>query len=100
MKTVKIPPDIGNYQERIFLNLTGRQALAIGLGGVVVWLIYGTLPFSKDVKDTLLMVAVPFCFALGWVRLQGLPLERWVPILLSYLVWPQQRPWRPEEEEG
>ena len=99
MKSVKIPPDIGTYHERIFLNLTARQAFALGLGAVVIWAIYAKVPASKDVKDTLLMIVVPFFFALGWVRLQGLPLERWIPILVGYLVLPQQRPWQPDDEE-
>lgn len=98
MRQVRIPPDVGTYQERIFLNLTARQGVVLVLGGLTVWMVYSKLPLPRGAKDYLLLLLAPVFLGLGWVRIQGLSLERWIPILVAFLWWPQRRPWHPEEE--
>lgn len=98
MKQVRIPPDVGAYQERIFLNLTGRQGIALVLGGLTVWAIYTKLPIPRGVKDYVLLILAPLFLGVGWIRIQGLTLERWIPILFAFVWRPQKRPWHPDEE--
>lgn len=98
MKPVRIPPDVARYEERVFWNLTFRQAMSIALGFLAGWTLWTRIPLPFSWKQTLTLLLIPSVLALGWVRVQGLSFERWALIIIRFFLTPQARPWIPDKE--
>lgn len=64
---------MARYEERVFWNLTFRQALAVGLGVFCGWLLWAHSPFPFGWKQTMTLLLIPSVLALGRMKLQGLP---------------------------
>lgn len=85
MRLEKIPKEIMDYEPRIFLGITKRKAIALGLSSVLILFIILLLkPFLST--DTVAFVAIfaasPILTA-GFVKINGMPLEKFIKILLQ-----------------
>ncbi|WP_282144911.1 PrgI family protein [Thomasclavelia cocleata] len=81
---VPVPKEIKEYEKKIFKNLTLRQLvwLIIGVGlAIIIYLLL--IPFfSSDILSYIIMTIVIPCFLCGFVKIQDIPFDIYINIVL------------------
>lgn len=88
MLYVKVPKDINEYKEKVFLGMTSKQ---------LKWLICGILSALLFYFLTIVLLHLPqdiglyggalialFCFACGWYDIKGVPFDEYLMIKFRY----------------
>lgn len=86
MLFVKVPKEIKEYEEKVFLGLSLRQLLWSVLAlvlGVVSYFLF-SLILGRDLASYLVMLVVIPCFACGWIRVQDMPFDKFFIIMFHY----------------
>ena len=94
----KISGDITKMESKIFLGFTPRQVVcsAIGFGvALIINKIFGFVEAS-DRGFIILLAIAPF-LGCGWIKIQGLPFEKHLWILIKYKLSKKERVWENEE---
>lgn len=78
---VKISKDIQQYKSKIFWGFSPRQVISIVIAIVIGLLInFGGKFLPQDLRGFLTMaISVPFLLV-GWIKVQGLPFEKYAAI--------------------
>lgn len=88
MLYVKVPKEIFEYEEKIFMGMTVRQLIwgsaAVGVG--ILWFVITSLLLALP-EDITIFGCLIFCFPLfccGWGTYQGMPLNKYFRIFFNY----------------
>jgi hypothetical protein len=99
MKEVKIPKEIKDYKEKIFLNLSIRQALSFTLGMFVVvpFFVYSVykLKWDADLVGWLaIIIGIPL-FSIGFFTYKGMSMEKFIfQLIKTSFIYPVKRYYR------
>ena len=94
----KMSGDITKMESKVFFGFTPRQVVCSALAFAVALLInkiFGFIEF-RDRGFIIMLATAPF-LACGWVKLQGLPFEKHMWILIKYNLSKKERVWEDEE---
>jgi hypothetical protein len=94
----KMNKDITQMEGRVFFGLTPRQIVCSIIAFAVALLvnkIFGFIEF-RDRGFIIMVLASPF-LACGWIKIQGLPFEKHLWILIKYNLSKKERVWENEE---
>ena len=94
----KMSGDITKMESKVFFGFTPRQVVYSAIAFVAVLLvnkIFGFVNFEKRMP-IMTIAAAPF-IACGWIKLQGLPFEKHMWILIKYNLSKKERVWENEE---
>ncbi len=94
----KMSGDITKMESKVFFGFTPRQVVCSVIAFAVALLInkiFGFIEF-RDRGFIIMLAAAPF-LACGWVKLQGLPFEKHMWILIKYNLSKKERVWEDEE---
>lgn len=95
---VRIPKEITEYRPKIFLGLTGRQLLATALAlvvGVPLYIVMQLFIGSNNASSIIIVLVMPI-FAVGFVRIKGYSLEKYLLIVIKHRYTQQKRYYRTE----
>lgn len=86
MLFVKVPKEIKEYEEKVWIGLTLRNIVWGGLAITLGLLTY--FPFryllGQEIASYLIMIIVVPCFACGFLKIQGMPFDKYLKIMIQY----------------
>ena len=94
----KMSGDITKMESKVFFGLTPRQVVYSVIAFAAAMLINKIFGFIKfETRGFIIItVALPH-LACGWVKIQGLPFEKHLWILIKYNLSKKERVWEDEE---
>lgn len=89
----EIPPEITEYKERLFFGLTARQLACVAVGATlaVPTGMFGSKIMPQDVVEWLVVLEVIPCAAVGWLRFNDMPFEKYAVKVAQYFFANQKR---------
>lgn len=89
----EIPPEITEYKEKMFFGLTVRQliCMGVGLGLAIPTGLYGSKILPDDIVGFAVMFEVIPCAAIGWLRINDMPFEKYAKKAMAYYTGNQKR---------
>jgi len=88
-----IRKEINEYQSKLFFGLSGRQ-LVFSLTGIItgigVYFLFDSL-IGKELSGYIVIILVAPLFALGFVKIDREPFERYIIKLFRYIGYPKTR---------
>jgi hypothetical protein len=86
MISVDIPKEITEYKEKILFGLSIRQLICFGiaiLSGVGTYFL-GSKIIGQEIASYLVMIEVMPVFAIGFIKINGFPFEKYVVIMYKH----------------
>ncbi len=94
----KMSGDITKIESKIFLGFTPRQVIYSVVAFVIAMIINKVFGFiSFEVRGFIIMIAAMPLLACGWIKIQGLPFEKHMIILIKYSLSQKERVYENEE---
>ena len=94
----KMSGDITKIEPKIFLGFTPRQVIYSVVAFALALLINAIFDFiSFEIRGYIIMFVAAPLLACGWVKIQGLPFEKHMLILLKYSFSQKERVYENEE---
>lgn len=99
MLEVKIPKEIKDYKEKLFLNLTVRQSISLVIGMLVIvpFFLFAVIKLkmnSEIVGWLAIIMGVPL-FSIGFFNYRGMSMEKFlIQIIRTYFICPTKRLYR------
>lgn len=89
----EIPPEITEYKEKFFFGLTVRQlaSVAVMAALAVPTAMFGSKIMPSDVVEWLVVLEVIPCAAIGWLRFNDMPFEKYAKKVINYYISKQKR---------
>lgn len=89
----EIPPEITDYKEKMFFGLTVRQLVctAIGLALAIPTGMFGSKVLPSDVVQYAVVFEIIPCAAVGWLRINDMPFEKFFKKAMIYYISNQKR---------
>ncbi|MDR0930344.1 MAG: PrgI family protein [Clostridiales bacterium] len=97
MIEIRIPKEINEYKERLFLSFTLRQTLSIvGILAINVPLWWLVAPIiGNDLAGWICIINAPIIGAIGFYRPNGMPLEKYIGfIFVTTFIYPPNRAYK------
>ena len=94
----KMSGDITKIEPKIFLGYTPRQVIFSVIAfamALVTNVLFKTI--DMNTRGFIIMVLVAPFLACGWIKIQGLPFEKHLWILIKYNLSKKERVWENEE---
>ncbi len=94
MIDVEINEDSRKYELKIFLGMTKRQLLCVGVGIILTLILFSLLPKEKlslEVRAFIGVLPLLPCWAIGWWKPYNIPAEQYIKILLTNFFAPPVR---------
>jgi len=93
MLTASIPKDIREYKEKLIAGFTARQLISsiAAIGVCVPLYIYGREYLPEDVISWIVIIIAFPLGAIGFFNYNGMPAERFVVCIITYLIYPIKR---------
>lgn len=95
---VRVPKEITEYKEKVMFGFTLRQLVSIGVAVVVGLLVFFIIRplVGLEIAGNIVIVCVVPVFALGFVKINGRPLEAHLKIVFRYYKRPFKRKYQTE----
>lgn len=89
----EIPPEITEYKEKMFFGLTVRQLVctAIGLALAIPTGMFGSKVLPSDVVQYAVVFEIIPCAAIGWLKINDMPFEKYFIKAMTYYISNQKR---------
>lgn len=89
----EIPPEITEYKEKMFFGLTVRQLICagIGLGLAIPTGMFGSKFLPSDVVQYAVVLEIIPCAAIGWLRINDMPFEKYAKKVIQFQIYSQKR---------
>lgn len=89
----EIPPEITEYKEKMFFGLTVRQLICtgIGLALAIPTGMFGSKVLPSDVVQYAVVFEIIPCAAVGWLRINDMPFEKFLKKAMTYYMSNQKR---------
>ena len=84
---VRIPKEITEYQEKILFGLSLRQLISFSIAlttGVATYLL-AARAWGDDVAGYLVIAEVMPIFAIGFIRINGFPFEKYLALMIRHM---------------